>query len=301
MLRCTVAGLIPVMMSEKYMSRCEDIYQNSKNHFDSIIKNESWYLLRYLPQDIAKKLGEAPLRDMLKKQRKTGLWKVKNAERITYDIYAALKHMGILQEALAGGIIKFDTLTLIENNYDFYSLLIKKNIFGRLSGKDREAIDSTIIEILTAQQSNGSWGDTVTETSVTLENLTELGQSAENGAVRRGCDYLFDQLNKEFPAHHVGKPYGFIAKNMFSGKDRGKEFAAAQNIKPEWISRTVCFHHVGVIQNSLALIVLLKLGFGKNEAVIHAVDNLYDTYSKYNGFCDSDIKKKYAAENGIKL
>jgi hypothetical protein len=58
---------------------------------------------------------------------------------------------------------------------------------------------------------------------------------------------------------------------------------------------------LGVIQNSVALITLLRLGFEKNDSVIRAIDNLYNIYNEYHGFCDSDIKKKYVSDNKIKL
>ena len=301
MLRCTIAGMIPILMSEKYSNLHESIFTNSRSYFDSILKNESYYILRYLPPDIAKELVESYMTEVLKKQRKTGLWKIKDAERITYDIYAALKHIGILYEVLSSGLIKYDTLACISDSYDYYSLLLKKNIFGTLSKKDGEMITDYINDIYGKQEINGSWGNSVIETSVHLERLTELGLTLDNETVSHGCNYLFSNLNSDFSAHHVGSPYGFKAQYMFSGKDRTMEFEAAQKLKPEWIPRAVCFHHVGVIQNSVALITLLRLGFGENDSVIHAIDNLYSIYNEYHGFCDSDIKKKYVSDNEIKL
>ena len=263
MLRCTVAGMIPILMSEKYSNLRESIFANSRSYFDSILKSKSYYILRYLPPDISKELVESHIIEVLNKQRKTGLWKIKDAKRITYDIYAALKHMGILDEVLSNGLIKYDTLSCIASNYDYYSLLIKKNIFGTLSEKDEEMITDYINDIYGKQESNGSWGNTVIETSIYLEKLTELGLTSGDEPVSLGCNYLFSNMNSVFPAHHVGSPYGFHAQYMFSEKDRGREFEAAQKLKPEWIPRAVCFHHVGVIQNSIALITLLRLGFEK--------------------------------------
>jgi hypothetical protein len=179
--------------------------------------------------------------------------------------------------------------------------LIKKNIFGTLSEKDEEMITDYINDIYGKQESNGSWGNTVIETSIYLEKLTELGLTSGDEPVSLGCNYLFSNMNSVFPAHHVGSAYGFEAEFMFSGKDRSMEFEAAQKLKPEWIPRAVCFHHLGVIQNSVALITLLRLGFEKNDSVIRAIDNLYNIYNEYHGFCDSDIKKKYVSDNKIKL
>jgi len=55
----------------------------------------------------------------------------------------------------------------------------------------------------------------------------------------------------------------------------------------------VCFRHLGVIQNALCVNLLLKLGL--EDTVIPALDNLNDIESQWDGFCDSDIKKKYLA------
>ena len=301
MLRCTVAGMIPILMSEKYADLHANIFVNSRSYFDSILKSESYYILRYLPADIARELAQTHITEVLKKQRKTGLWKIKDAERITYDIYAALKHIGILDKVLSSGLLKYDTLAGIADNYDYYSLLIKKNVFGKLTEKDVKMMEAHINKIIDSQESDGSWGNTVIETSVNLEMLTELGVASDDTSISLGCKYLFSNLNSDFPAHHVGSPYGFNAQYMFSGKDRGREFEAAQKLRPEWIPRAVCFHHLGVIQNSVALITLLRLGFEKNDSVSHAVDNLYYIYCEYHGFCDSDIKKKYVSDNGIRL
>ena len=301
MLRCIVAGMIPILMSEKYSGLHENILANSRSYFDSILKSESYYILRYLPPDILKEFAQSHIIEVLKKQRKTGLWKIKDAHRITYDIYAALKRMRILTETLNSGLIKYDTLSCIIGNYDYNSLLIKKNIFNTLTEEDSKIISNYINKISARKESNGSWGNTVIETSVYLEKLTELGLISDNKVVSLGCDYLFSNLNPELPAHHVGKPYGFKTDYMFSGKDRGREFEAAKKLKPEWMPRAVCFHHVGVIQNSVALMTMLRLGFEKDDFIMRAIDNLYNIYSQYKGFCDSDIKKKYVSDNKIRL
>ncbi len=301
MLRCTEVGLITLMMSEKYAGKRDELFNEKADNFQTIIKNESYYILRFMPSEIAKKLGEAHMVEILGKQKKNGLWKVKNAERITYDIYAALKNMSLLQDLFDNGQIKHDTLSLIQDKYDYYSLLIKKNIFNSLTEADQTAISDIIGEIKSAQSDDGSWDSTVVGTTIAVEKLTDLGLDANDSAVKRGCDFLFSQLNTPQPAHHIGSPYGFEAEYMFSSSNRQAELQLAEKLKPEWIPRQVCFHHLGVIQHCFAMLILMRLGYEKNELIQSALDNLYSIYKEFGGFCDSNIKKKYIADNGIKL
>lgn len=67
-MRCGLAGMIPLMMSHKYSYMSEGFYNDKRPYFDSIIRHESYYHLRYLPSQIARKLFMPLLPDLLKKR-----------------------------------------------------------------------------------------------------------------------------------------------------------------------------------------------------------------------------------------
>lgn len=219
----------------------------------------------------------------------------------TYDIYTALKQIGMLDEILDEGLLKYDTISCIKQNYDFYSLLIKKNIFNNTTVRDNNEINNCIDEIKERQEYDGSWNSTVIGTAVNMEYLMELGIKSDDTTVKKGVEFLFSNLNETLDGLHTNIPYGFEAHNMFTTDNRNMEFNAAQELKPEWIPRNVCYRHLAVIQNYQALIVLLRLGMEDRKEVTQALDNLYNIYETYGGYCDSDIKKKYVEENKVKF
>ena len=141
------------------------------------------------------------------------------------------------------------------------------------------------------QENDGSWNSTVIGTVIALDTLFLLAVDKNIPEIKKAINYLFDNLNTIQEGDHVGKPYGFKAEYMFSTQNRNKEFEVATELKPEWVNRNVCFRHLGIIQNSMCLNVLIKYGY--ENKIIKALDNLKYLEEEWNGFCDSDIKKVY--------
>ena len=106
LLRCTVAGLIPLMMSEKYSTGAEDYYRSHKADFEKIITDKNYYLLRDLPVDIASRIILPAMETILSRQKNDGLWF--NSTKVTYDILSALQNVDVLDGLVTHKKLKAD-------------------------------------------------------------------------------------------------------------------------------------------------------------------------------------------------
>jgi len=293
MLRCTLSGLIPLMMSGKYAGYAESFYEAETQHFQAVIRHKSYYLLRRLPVSISERLILPELPSLLSSQKKNGMWKVKETERITYDILAALKYTGLFDNLYSNGSLKYSPLDYVRDRYDFYSLLIKSKIYQKNNDKDIYAKTVVTAEILNKQKDNGSWDDTVTSTVVNIESLMDMDIEKDNSSVLRGVEFLFRNLNEKLDGIHTTAPYGLQAGNMFTTKDRIKEFTSADKLKPEWIPRKLCFRTMAIIPDTVCLVLLIRLGMENDKRVESALDNIYHLYNEYGGLCASNIKQPF--------
>ena len=288
MLRCNIAGLIPLMASDKYKDRTDDFYQQHRPAFDDIARHKSFYLLRRLPEQVAYRLLSPALPGMLAKRKTDGLWS--KSERITFDILSAIRH------ADAGEIAKAPDgplATTLHDNRSFYALLIKKDILGVLADTDLAAMDGILSKEKKAQREDGSWEDTVVGTVAHMEALLDLGLQPDDEVIRRGVGFLFTNLNENLPGIHTKDMYGLVGHSIFTTPDRNAEFEAAQRLKPEWIPRSVCFRTLAILPNAVCLSLLLRLGLEGDERVSRALDSVYDLFAAYGGLCASNIKKPF--------
>lgn len=292
MLRCTLASLIPLMMSQLYAEKSEEFLAGSRKLFDDVIEHGSYYILRDLPSSIAKELLLPVLPELLRKQTKAGMWRGKDAGRATWDALAALKHVGLLEGLLADERLIDPRGFLVEDG-SYYAILLRKHIFGAANAGDAEAAAGFIAEIRAEQKENGSWGDTVIGTAYHLERLINLGVPQTDAAISSGVSFLLCQYHETLQGMHTRESYGFSTTGMFTAEDRNSEFDAAERYYPEWISRKICFRHLAVIQNAIGLKLLLRLGMEPDARVQRALDNLYDLYVRFGGHCASNIKKQY--------
>jgi hypothetical protein len=273
------------MASERYRNRVEDIYASHAREVEDIVRQKSFYLLRRLPKDVAARLLAPALPDLLAKRKKDGLWN--RSERITYDILSAVKYAGLgesNEEALAA--------TLADSE-DFYALLIKRDILGAVNERDRAAIRDLIARKKGAQNADGSWEDTVVGTVVHLEALLDLGVDPRDRAIRRGTEFLFENLNGNLQGIHTKDTYALVGHDIFTTADRKAEFEAAQRLKPEWIPRNVCFRTLAMLPNAACLILLVRLGLENDPRVARALDCVYGLFKTYGGLCATYIKKPF--------
>ena len=69
MLRCTVAGMMPLMKSEEYKSISEQLYTSRLGDFEKIREKKSYYAIPNLPKNIAKEILEPIIPDILRSVR----------------------------------------------------------------------------------------------------------------------------------------------------------------------------------------------------------------------------------------
>jgi hypothetical protein len=292
-LRCTISGLIPLMMSSQYSGHTESFYRDNTKLFTDIIKHESYYVLRKLPVSVAERLLVPVLLSLLSGQKNNGMWKVRDTERITFDILSALKHTNLLDRLISERSLKYNPLDYVKYKYDFYSLLIKSGIYQKTDDNDKSEIAAFIAEIQNTQQDNGSWDNTVVGTVVNIENLLDLGIEKEDVYIQRGIKYLFSNLNNKFEGIHTINPYGLVAENIFSSSDRIKEFESADKLKPEWIPRKLCFRTMAIIPDTVCLTLFVRMSMEDDKRVQLALDNIYKLYTEYGGLCATNIKQPF--------
>lgn len=285
MLRCNVAGLIPLMASGRYGDRAGEFYAKHEHEFEDIVRHRSYYLLRRLPKPVAAHLLSPALPDLMAKRKKDGLWN--KSERITYDILSAIRHAGV------GEPDERPLAKALAENEGFYALLLKKDILGALDDRDRAAIGDLVAREKGEQKADGSWEDTVVGTVVHMEALLDLGLDPGDETIRRGVEFLFSNLNGDLQGIHTKETYGLVGHDIFTTADRNAEFEAAQRLKPEWIPRNVCFRTLAMLPNAVCLMLLVRLGLENDERVARALDGVYELFATYGGLCASNIKKPF--------
>lgn len=297
MLRCTLAGMICMMMSKKYSNFTEKLYKVRREEFYNIIKNKSYYLLRDLPVEIASQILIPNVTMILSKQKNDGLWNKNKSTKVTYDILSAFKHINILDDLIADDKLK-DTLKLIADKYDYDALLIKSLIYGCTSGNDISAINKLIQEIRNKQRENGSWDDTVIGTVHYIEKLINLGVPLDDCTVKKGVAFLFDNLNEKWEGlQNQGQAYSLQTNHVFSTQNRFLEFKSAEKYKEEDVPRSRCYNYLGVMQNTACLKLLLQMGLEDDERVKSALDSIFTIFKNYKGLCYFEIQKKIARAN----
>ena len=289
MLRCTAAGLIPLMNSRRYAGISQTLFQEKQRAFADIIRHKSYYLLRALPKDMAKALLTPVLPDILSRQMKNGLWRAKNAAKATFHILAALDHAGLCDTAAC----KVSPLQNLGDCYDEYALLIKRLLGAAATAEDEHALDKLRREIADQQAADGSFAGTVTGTVIHIERLLDLGLPEDDPVITRGARYLLSQRKPMLQGMHTSEPYSLSVPDVFTTEDRDAEFQAAQTYKPEWLPRHVCFHTMAMIPNAVCLTLLLRLGLEEDPGVSAALQSLYALYQRHGGFCATNIKKPY--------
>ena len=292
MLRCTVASLIPLMLVENYKECTEEFYKEHKKEFDDIIRHKSFYILRKLPVVIAESLLIPELPCLITTQMKNGMWKG-DTERMTYDILSAIKHIGRLNVTDACNNIKYSPLETLKDNFSFYSLLIKKNIYEQVSDRDRHEIEAQILQIKNSQNADGSWEDTVVGTVTNMEMLLDLDLVKEDEAIQNGIRFLYRNLNEDLQGIHTKATYDLVGHHIFTTKDRDGEFDSALRLKPEWLPRNLCFRTLAIIPNAISLTLFIRLGMENDKRIALALENIYQLYKTYGGLCATNIKQPF--------
>ena len=289
MLRCTVAGLIPLMNSRQYAATADTLFRDNLAGFEAIIRHKSYYLLRTLPVKTARTLLAPVMPGITAKQMKNGLWRGKNGVQTTFDIISAFDHAGLMDTST----VPHSPLAAVRDEYDEYALLIKRLLQAEFTQEDSRALAALMREIVSTQQANGSFVDTVTGTVIHMNRLLDLGMPQDDPVIMRGADYLLAQRKPSLQGIHTSGTYPLIVSDVFTTEDRTTEFQAALTYRPEWLPSHVCFRTMAIIPNAVCLILLLRLGLESAPGVSAALSSLYDLYVRHGGLCATNIKKPY--------
>ncbi len=99
MLRCTAAGLLPLMNSKRYQTVADALFAENSQAFEAIVAHKSYDLLPALPRRMAKALLMPVVSSLAARQQKNGLWRGKDSVKTSYGILSALVHTELLSEA----------------------------------------------------------------------------------------------------------------------------------------------------------------------------------------------------------
>jgi hypothetical protein len=159
----------------------------------------NWAFAWYLPPDRARAALEPALDTIVRKQLRTGLWFKKHAEHHSYLILRALKHAGVPE-----GRLKHDPFAPFAERQDFYGLMVRRDIAGRVLPTDRELSASLVKEAEAQQQADGSWDHAVAATALSVERLLDLGADAERASVKRAGEWMLGQFQPTLERRRPG-------------------------------------------------------------------------------------------------
>jgi hypothetical protein len=238
----------------------------------------------------ARAILEPEIDRLLRTQRPTGMWKIKDCRRISYGVLKALKHSRLLRPLLEESRFRHDPFCSFRDEDDYYGFVVRRNIMEISLPSDADLQDQVVSGIFVRQDKDGSWNGMVISTSNQIEKLTELGVAPDDERVQRGADWLLSTCIQD--VRRVAKRVNgvAVAHNMFSAQDRGAEFRSALAEKPEWNPVRGCYLHLPMIQTGAALRALIRLGLENDRRVIAACDNLLELRQTYGGWCDSNIR-----------
>lgn len=260
-----------------------------KNHWDI------GFLIN-LPVKDAYEIIDPEIPRIVKTQRSSGLWKIKDSRRISYGLLKALKYSGHLVVMLNEDRFRYDPFLSFREENDYYGFAVRKNIMESLLPDDGKLREELAWDIFSQQCANGSWNDTVISTSNHLEMLLELGIGADDPHIQNGVNWLFSVCLDDVYRQSKNMGNILVAHSMFSSQNRDAEFKSALAEKPEWNPVGLCYLHLPNIQTGTAIKTLIKLGFENDRRVISACDNLVELRQNYGGWCDSNIRNGLIAQ-----
>ena len=144
--------------------------------------------------------------------------------------------------------------------------------------------ENVVAELLSNQQKNGSWFNSLSATCFQLLILNELGIGANHELVSLATKWLFDQYYETFEGK--AKTWTFNFENIFLTDNYASEQNGFQQIAPEH-GRNPCIGSLlfgadsFIIQNpaittGIALYTLTRLGYGNDKRIVEAYESLYN-------------------------
>lgn len=254
-----------------------------------------FWVVELLRNEDARSLVQSWIPRLVRIQRPTGMWKIKNAKRNSCGVLLALRHAGLLDELLAQKLLRYDPLAPFMDGVYYFDVVVRRELLAETGEVDRAAA-RLIRGIEERQRGDGSWDGTVVSTCYYAERMIRLGTSARNARLQKAAGWLLEHAieNVERQSPRMGGVA--VAHHMFSHEDRTVEFDSAMHLYPEWDPKSACFRHLPNIQNGLAIRTLVRLGHADSEPVLRACENLVELGQRFGGYCDTNIRK--ALETG---
>ena len=246
-------------------------------------------ICRYLidiPIEDARSVLQDNLGKIIRSQRPSGGWRINDSRRLTYFYLRAFIHCRMDEEIRPR--LKRDPVAFLVAEDDLLSLAAQQRFQGlKVLQGERQTLAAPVLR---EQLPNGSWENTVIATAHHLELLSEACMDSSHEAIQKAIGYLFSSLQPDVLSETRGMKGMAVARDMFSGHSRDKEFQSASKYKQEWNPVSACYKHIPNIQNSYALRLLHSLGFQNDERVLRACDNLVALQTSYGGFCETNLR-----------
>ncbi|MBC8228042.1 hypothetical protein H8E77_00650 [bacterium] len=298
-MRCSTAAIQALAMHPRYAQR-EEIIEEAMAMTEVLFKKQldCTFIINMLVEK-AYTILEPKIPRLIKTQRPSGMWKIKDCRRISYGVLKALKHSGHLTSLLRENRFRRDPFLSFRDDNDYYGFVIRRNIMEEPLSIDARLQEQLVSDIFVNQDESGSWNNTVISTSNHLESLVELGLGLDDRRILNSSNWLLSMCVKD--VYRESKKVGgvVVAHNMFSSRDRADEFKSALAEKPEWNPVGLCYLHLPIIQTGTALKTLVRLGLEDDERVIAACDNLLALKQTYGGWCESNIRNGLLAKQKI--
>ena len=295
-MRCSTAAIQVLAMHPRYAQQVE-IMAESMEMAEMLFKKQlDCIFIINMPVEKAHAVLEPEIPRLIRTQRPSGMWKIKDCNRISYGVLKALKHSGHLISLFRENSFRRDPFLSFRDDNDYYGFVVRQNIMETPLPSDANLYEQLVSDIFVGQDESGSWNNTVISTSNHIESLVELGLCLDDRRIRKSADWLLSMCAED--VHRESKKVGgvVVAHNMFSSQDRAAEFKSALAEKPEWNPVGLCYKHLPMIQTGTALKALIRLGLEDDERVIAACDNLLALKQTYGGWCDTNIRNGLLAK-----
>lgn len=296
-MRCQTSAIQALAMHPQYADEVmEEAMEMAKALFK---KSLDCTFIINMPVENARAIVEPEIPRLIKTQRPSGMWKIKDCRRISYGVLKALKHSESLMILLKENRFRHDPFKSFYDGDDYYDFVVRLNIMEAPLPSDTYLQERLVSDIFAEQNENGHWNGTVISTSNHIEKLMELGIGYDDARIQKSADWLLSMCAEDVRRFSKNMGGYVVAHNMFSTQDRGEEFKSALAEKPEWKPVGLCYRHLPMIQTGTALKALIKLGFDDDRRVIAACDNLLEIRRTYGGWCDSNIRNGLIAKQKL--
>jgi hypothetical protein len=225
---------------------------------------------------------------IVKTQKSSGLWRIKNARGISFCLLRSLAHAGLLDALVPQ--LRHDPYRPFREADDWHGIAVRKQLLKEPLADEPAVTDRLLKEMANRQCDDGSWEHTVI---ATLHHLAILGETGLSGTSphERGIAYLFACFQPQLRRDGV-----VVARDMITSHDAAAEDCSAMKYNPQWIPYGTCFSHLPMIQTGFALRRLNKAGYQDDPRVLRACQNLVELRERFGGWCQSNIREGLLAE-----